>query len=1214
MAENKIRFDIPQGHTFDHLLFQAIRSNSREIFFRRVDEYLQLVQSLSDEDFLGEKFFSIFSNKNNGITKTRCLFVGNVDLKFDNLFIHKTDYAIIDYEWVFSFPIPVKYVIFRALIDFYWKNKSRQLNTLIPLADLLSYVSISPDERIKFIDYELNFQKFTCEENKSGDDALKNGIANLFEIEQSSFFIESASAKVESLETQLQSASAKVESLETQLQSANTQLQSVSAKVESLETQLQSASLTLSNIQSSISWKAVSFARRIFSRYFPWDSVQHRQYCKFKNRLVGLLRKEEENIIEVFLENIEIVSYKNDIYRISGWAAAKSGIDEVVLSVNGEPKARQVCLQKRGDVAVSKGIHALYSGYSFEIDTLKMERGQHSIEVSAHTRDGVRKKATSTLLLKRKTSDLAICTIVSKNYISRARVLIDSFYRFHPEIRCYVLIADTFDFDTQFQNEKFTIVTLDEVNIPALQEMAFQYDVIEFNTAVKPFFLKYLLNEAGFERVIYLDPDICIYNSLDSLFHHLVDSNIILTPHLLKPYEDKHKPNDTDILIAGIYNLGFIGVKKSAETNSFLNWWMKKLQDHCLMQPEKGYHVDQKWIDFVPLFFRGTHVIQDPGYNVAYWNLHERPLSERAGEIFFGDSLLYFFHFSGYVPEMDRLSTHQNRHSLNSKLIRGLVSSYREKLLEFGYKATIGLDYGFEFFNNGIIIPKIARSIYGSLDRQTRDSFGDPFATQNHDSFYAWLRTGIGKKSIPRIWKIIHSRMPYLLYTYPDIEQRDYDGFFHWARSFGVYELKLDRIFLEQSLSPRTSVIKKHYSLKKIRENLFNRLRKNRRLVLIYRQVQDIRKNWRRAYKKKRRACVNVLGYLSGVFGVGESSRALVQSLELLHVPMILNNLTSEYHSETDTTYCGYKKDNPFPINIININADGTNEIFRQKGKNYFKNKYNIGRWAWELELFPEQWESYFRYYNEIWAVSSFCAQAISRRSPIPVISIPNAVSIDERLAIPSKKRFNIEGDCFVFLTIFDYLSYFERKNPLAVVRAFKRAFQNGERVMLIVKTINDRYFQKEAEQLMQECLSDSRITLMKQCLEKRDMLPLMATADCYVSLHRSEGFGLTMAESMLMKKPIIATGYSGNLDFMNASNSYLVQYKRVKIRQSCGPYLEGMEWAEPDTEHAAELMSYVYNNQSDAISVGERASNDIRESFSPKAISKIIFLRLSRI
>ena len=358
---------------------------------------------------------------------------------------------------------------------------------------------------------------------------------------------------------------------------------------------------------------------------------------------------------------------------------------------------------------------------------------------------------------------------------------------------------------------------------------------------------------------------------------------------------------------------------------------------------------------------------------------------------------------------------------------------------------------------------------------------------------------------------------------------------------------------------------------------------------------------------------INIAGYVNGEFGIGEGVRANIRSLEAGDIPFVINNFTRSPHRKQDSTYQNYfSPDNPYPINLIQVNADQVRVFLKSVGTSYIKEKYNIGFWAWELPSFPPEWMPAFSVFDEIWTYSNYCADSISLVSPIPVVKIMPSIS----LSVPSQSRsaLGLPSDRFIFLFMFDFYSRIERKNPGATIAAFKKAFGESRDVLLLIKFSNSKRFPAQRQQLYELAANADNIRFIDGYLSREEINALLYRCDCYVSLHRSEGFGLTMAEAMYYGKPAIATGYSSNTEFMNVGNSFLVSYDRAIIAEDYGPYKKGNVWAEPNIEHASYLMRYVFDNYEQASIVGERAARDIRSLLSPQAIAPKISKRLERI
>lgn len=378
----------------------------------------------------------------------------------------------------------------------------------------------------------------------------------------------------------------------------------------------------------------------------------------------------------------------------------------------------------------------------------------------------------------------------------------------------------------------------------------------------------------------------------------------------------------------------------------------------------------------------------------------------------------------------------------------------------------------------------------------------------------------------------------------------------------------------------------------------------------LFRACKFVYKN--KAVKSRYKKGINILGYIKSEHGVGEAVRANIKSCKNAGMEVCLINISPAYIRQCDLSFSEFSAGNHFPVNLIHINADMLPLIYTEKSKDYFEGKYNIGFWSWELPDFPDDWVKSFSYCNEIWVPSNFVLAAVSKKSPIPVIKIPHAVEIRDLKAV-NRLHFGLKDNDFLFLFLFDFLSYFERKNPLAAINAFKKSFSAFENVRLVIKCTNSSFDQK-AMNIMKEFAGNHNVTIIDNYLYRDEVNALMNLCDCYISLHRSEGFGITLAETMFLGKPVIATGYSGNTDFMNNSNSFLVKHKLVGIKEDVGPYKKNNFWAEPDVDHAAELMRYIYENREAAKKAGNKAAEDIKKNLSLLAIGKGIKNRVNRI
>lgn len=361
---------------------------------------------------------------------------------------------------------------------------------------------------------------------------------------------------------------------------------------------------------------------------------------------------------------------------------------------------------------------------------------------------------------------------------------------------------------------------------------------------------------------------------------------------------------------------------------------------------------------------------------------------------------------------------------------------------------------------------------------------------------------------------------------------------------------------------------------------------------------------------RRRRLGVNVAGHLNSEKGVGEAVRSTIRTLEAARIPYVLNNFHDPGAVNNDTTFRNFSEHNPYKVNLIVLGTDALSHFVKEKGWRYFANHRNIGHWAWELADFPAEWSPNFELFDEIWVASPFIQEALAKLAPIPVIAVPYTVTGQLPTHLWHRFHFGLPKGTFVFLFIFDFHSYVERKNPLGLIESFKRAFSPEEDVLLILKCSHSDWA-PSALSSVQEASRGAHIRITDCILTREQIRTLIYLSDCYVSLHRAEGFGLTMAEAMSMDKPVIATGYSGNTQFMKANNSFLVNYKLIPIEQDHGPYKRGFVWADPDLDHAAELMRFVYENREQAQEVGRRGRQDVLAALRPEVVGARVKERL---
>ncbi len=328
------------------------------------------------------------------------------------------------------------------------------------------------------------------------------------------------------------------------------------------------------------------------------------------------------------------------------------------------------------------------------------------------------------------------CTIVSPNYLPLARTLAGSYLAQHPGQRFFVLVVADLQDPALFAGEKaFTPVMLREIGVPDLRSVAMRYDLLELNTNVKPTLMKYLLHRWGLDALVYLDPDIVVYAPLDPVFAALdAGATAVLTPHMTAPVFDGKSPSEQDLLYNGTYNLGFLGVGAGAESRRLLDWWEQRCLQLGFSEGRTGLFVDQKWMNLAPGFFDRVAVLRDPGLNMAYWNLHERVLVERAHgpEVQTGWHApvpLRFFHFSGFsAAQPELLSRNTDRFTLENRPdLQPLFRAYARAVQANEGTAAERLPYGFDQFSDGTAVTRLARRLFAAHEAQFAQPDLDPF-------------------------------------------------------------------------------------------------------------------------------------------------------------------------------------------------------------------------------------------------------------------------------------------------------------------------------------------------------------------------------------------------------------------------------------------------------------------------------------------------------
>lgn len=347
---------------------------------------------------------------------------------------------------------------------------------------------------------------------------------------------------------------------------------------------------------------------------------------------------------------------------------------------------------------------------------------------------------------------------------------------------------------------------------------------------------------------------------------------------------------------------------------------------------------------------------------------------------------------------------------------------------------------------------------------------------------------------------------------------------------------------------------------------------------------------------------MNISGYINSPIGVGQGCRLLARAASASGYPVALTDVrgnSSDKGSFMPELNIGESR---YSINIIHVNPREYPSDISKFPEHFWRKHYNIGVWLWELEEFPDIWLKYFNFVDEVWTPSEFNTSAIRAKAPVPVYTVPYGISAEYDSAL-SRGFFNLPEDRFLFLAMYDSNSSSSRKNPDGAIEAYKTAFpEESHATGLVLKTNNAS--SHDIEILKDKTGGRKDMFFINRTLSKKEVNSLIRLSDVFVSMHRSEGFGLVMAEAMYLGTPCIATGWSANTDFMNNENSCLVDFKFVDVndREIYLPVFEGRfipRWAEPDIIQAAGFMRKLADDSDFYASVSKKAEFSIKTDFS---------------
>lgn len=355
-------------------------------------------------------------------------------------------------------------------------------------------------------------------------------------------------------------------------------------------------------------------------------------------------------------------------------------------------------------------------------------------------------------------------------------------------------------------------------------------------------------------------------------------------------------------------------------------------------------------------------------------------------------------------------------------------------------------------------------------------------------------------------------------------------------------------------------------------------------------------------------------GPISVLSGLGSASRGYLAAFRAAAIPTSIVPAHELFVHQHSVGEIAFPHGPSRPVAVVHVNADSIHRFLHFHGRAFERASYKIALWVWELPAFRDEWFEELDLFDEFWAPSTFVGRAIGALTAKPVTLAPHVVSPQSALGTDWRKKLGFPEDAFVFLYVFDASSVVERKNPQCLVEAFEAEFSPSHRARLVLKASHAEQNAGFRSYLAELVARNPRVAVLHENLTEGNLAGLIAACDCYVSPHRAEGFGLTVAEAMASGKPVIATAYGGVADFLTEDVGYPLRYRLCEVGHDFGPYAKGAIWAQPSQEHLRELLGAVAADPEGAALKAARARDLMHERFSAAAVGRRLGERLAAI
>ena len=801
-----------------------------------------------------------------------------------------------------------------------------------------------------------------------------------------------------------------------------------------------------------------------------------------------------------------------------------------------------------------------------------------------------------------------IFTIAAWNNYGFVQSFFDAVHAHNPGIKCLVWFPSDTEMIPQIVQEDrkssrqsgrsqlFEIVTLDkleEFSPFSIKEIAFKMSLVEFATTIKPVAFTYLFQKhknKSIKYVLYFDNDCWVQDSIWEIIAVLKTKSVVATPHIVSPTpEDLLNQKDISILKAGVLNFGFVAFSNTKGSKSFLQWWYNRLRYYGYVMLAKGMHFDQNWGNFIQVFFNHEdyYIIRDPRFNIAYWNLHYTGkhvwLDKHSGTPHIQDRRVVFMHLSGVSLfenyDMSAISRHQNRFTISHfPKLRSVLKKYLDYLGHFRTAHFRTIPYAFNSFSNGEPIPLLIKQYYSEMvdtvgalrpyvyrppmagvELFSLYNISDPFDVRDTaNTIWSWLLKGPynrivdseGDSYISELERLIYNSRSDLRYFFPQAMGGDILRFKSWCKNGLRHEYDIPADIFKKWTNGVTPSNKLQGCcvVGNILHQIDYKFSDRFRVALVLNSL--VKANYPTGVIQTVRS--GSLNPTSAMVNVGYHN-------SFNHHKDSIDNLIDRSITRSQSR----------KIHILTVSGYDLGNTFSTYEKRRWESFYRICYIVWDLSRIPKKWIPALNRCNKIWVPSMFVKDAVVKSVlgssikviPFAYIADEANVSKERNNKYLPEKSVNIPSNCIVLMSSFTYDSDFVRKNPIAVVEAFKQSQVSS--AMLILQTSCPKNYLMEHISLIKAIDKDPHIIVIESFDDKYLNKYLYSRADIYISLHRSEGYSYDILESMIMQKIVITTNYGGNLDFLKVHKSinnthYFIDYDSVqgKVLQKKG-YVE---------------------------------------------------------